>query len=469
MGCHRARPPRERGRTQRSGRSVIEVTPLRPYQLEAIDAVRAEVGKGRRRVCLVLPTGAGKTRTAAEVVRRTVAAGKRVLWFAHRGELVDQAAATLAAQGVIVGAISASAATPPNPYAPVQVATVQTLLARNERPEAALLVADEAHHYVADQFAKVARDYPRAIILGLTATPQRGDGRGLDELFDGLVVGASIRSLTELGHLVRCEILRPPERLKSAELAQHPVDAFLAHAAARPTIVFARGVDLANEYAVDFVARGVSACAIHSETPWAERVRAIEAFRRGALRVLVNVYCLTEGFDVPETSCAIIARGCDAAGTYLQMIGRILRPAPGKTDALLIDLRGVSHDHGAPEDDRVFSLAGIELVEKEVCEHCGTSMPRGGTCPNCRKELPPVQTPQQDIVVGAQLLKFERLREDDDHARAQRLARWLTHAQARGYKPGWAHFKYRAVYGTRPPSAILDQAHAALWQAREAA
>ncbi len=446
-----------------------EVTPLRPYQLEAIDAVRAEVAKGRRCVCLVLPTGAGKTRTAAEVVRRTIAAGKRVLWFAHRGELVDQAAATLAAQGVIVGAISASAATPPNPYAPVQVATVQTLLARNERPEAALLVADEAHHYVADQFGKVARDYPRAIVLGLTATPQRGDGRGLDELFDGLVVGASIRSLTDLGHLVRCEILRPPVRLKPAELAQHPVDAFLAHAAERPTIVFARGVDLANEYAEHFVERGVSACAIHSETPWAERTRATEAFRRGAIRVLVNVYCLTEGFDVPETSCAIIARGCEAAGTYLQMVGRILRPAPGKTDALLIDLRGVSHDHGAPDDERVFSLAGIELVEKVTCEHCGSRMPRGGTCPHCKKELPPLQTPQQDFVTGDKLLKFERLRQDDDRVRSLRLAQWLALARGRGYKQGWAHFKYKAVYGSRPPTAILEQARAALWQGREAA
>ena len=448
---------------------MSEATALRSYQLEAIDAVRAEVGQGRRRVCLVLPTGAGKTRTAAEVVRRTIAAGKRVLWFAHRGELVDQAAATLAAQGIVVGAISASATTPPNPYAPAQVATVQTLLARNERPEAALLVADEAHHYVADQFAKVARDYPRAIVLGLTATPERSDGRGLDELFDGLVVGASIRSLTELGHLVPCVILRPPARLKPGELAQHPVDAFLAHAGERPTIVFARGVELANEYAEAFVAQGVSACAIHSETPWTERLRATNAFRQGAIRVLVNVYCLTEGFDVPETSCAIIARGCDAAGTYLQMVGRILRPAPGKTDALLIDLRGVSHDHGAPEDDRVFSLAGIELVEKVACEHCGTPMPRGGTCPNCKAELAPLQTAQEDVVTGDKLLKFERLRQDDDRVRILRLAQWLGLARGRGYKQGWAHFKYKAVYGEKPPAVILDQARAALWQVTEAA
>lgn len=435
---------------------------LRPYQEDAIDRCGIAM-RAHRRIVLVLPTGGGKTCTGAEIVRRAVAKGRRVLWLAHRAELVDQAVATLTAQGLIVGARSASSAAPPNPYAFVQVATVQTLLARAERPPADLIVADEAHHYVADEWVTLLRDYPDAFVLGLTATPERSDGRGLGELFGGLVVGVTARELTELGALVPCEIMRPAEYLGSGEIAQHPVDAHAAHAGDRRTIVFARSVELAEEYTAAFKMRGVAAATISGEMPWAERSLYLGAFRRGDIRVLVNVFVLTEGFDAPETSCIILARGCSTAGTYLQMIGRALRPAPGKVDALLLDLRGVSHEFGEPADERVFSLSGkgIRLRDSVLyCPVCGRERDPGEGC-ECGWQ-PTGEPMKADTVTGAPLVKYARKRLEGDDDRARTLARWMTVARAKNYRPGWWRRRFEAVYGELPSSDIVAAASAML-------
>jgi superfamily II DNA or RNA helicase len=429
---------------------------LRDYQETALTRVRTAMLTGKRRQVLVLPTGGGKTATASEAVRRAVAGGHQVLWFCHRAELVDQAADTLTRFGLTCGAICPGAQTPPNPYAPVQVATVQTLLARNVRPNARLIVADEAHHYVSDEWITLLNDYPNIPVLGLTATPERSDGRGLGELFDGLVVGATIRQLTETGHLVPCEILRPARPLGPGELAQNPVDAFVTHARDRRTIVFARSVELADEYTAEFRLRGIEARCIHGETPWAERSLYIDAFRRGTIPVLVNVFVLTEGFDAPETSCVILARGCSSAGTYLQMIGRALRPATGKRSALLLDLRGVSHELGEPADERVYSLdgKGIRLRDENVyCPTCGSPREVGEPCPSCGWK-PSVDEARPDRVTGDPLVKFAAKRAEDEDARAATLARWMRTAHEKGYKPGWLRAKYAAVYGA-PPSPDL--------------
>lgn len=433
---------------------------LRDYQLDAIDRVRCA---GARSVCLVLPTGGGKTAVGSDVVRRAVERGRRVLWLAHRAELCDQAASTLSRLGLVVGAISASATTPPNPFASVQVATIQTLLARKIRPEADLVVFDECHHAAAEEFAALVRDYPKAFVLGLTATPERGDGRGLGTMFKSLVVGTTVRELTSAGHLVPCEILRPERMLGPNELAQSPVDAYFEHAGSRLTLVFARNVELANEYTAAFRARGVEARCVHGETPWGERAKVLEAFRAGRVRVLVNVQVLTEGFDAPEASCAILARGCGTAGLYLQIVGRILRSARGKVDALLIDLRGVSHELGRPDDDRVFSLDGRGIRAKDdavYCPVCGALRTPGEGCNACGWQ-PAAEPTKPDSIVNAPLVKYAAKRRESDEDRASTLARWLLDAKTRGYKPGWAFGKYRAVYGGPPSMAIRSAAYGA--------
>ena len=433
---------------------------LRDYQIDTIDRVRVHVKAGRRSVVAVLPTGAGKTRTGAEIVKRVVGNKQRVLWLAHRAELVDQAADTLTAQGLIVGGVSASAQTPPNPFAPVQVATIQTLLARGERPRADLIVFDECHHAIADEFATVVRDYPSALVLGLTATPERSDGRGLGEIFSALVVGVTIRQLTEQGHLVPCEIIRPKRLLESGQIAQSPVDAYVQHASGRRAIVFARSIELAESYAAEFVMRGIVARTISADTPWPERCLYLDAFKRGTVQVLTNVFALTEGLDVPAMSCVILARGFGTSGPYLQAVGRALRPAPGKTDAIVIDLRGVSWELGHPIDDRIYSLdgKGIRLSDSNVyCPVCGAAREIGEPCAACGWK-PSADETKPDKITGDKLEKYAQIRRDDDDRRVARLAKWIAAGNAAGYKKGWAAAKFRAVYGTWPTPALTGAA-----------
>lgn len=439
---------------------------LRDYQQAAIDRVRQAMWQGARRVILCMPTGAGKTRTLGVMVASVVGAGRSVLWLAHRSELVDQAADTLSSLGLTVGAHCSNASTPPNPFAPVQVASVQTLLARNLRPAADMIVADEAHHFAAaaEQWAALLASYPNALIVGATATPERGDGCGLEGVFDAIVVGATVRELTDQGHLVPCQVLRPDKPLAPAELALDPVDAVLEHAPGRRTVLFARSVELAETYAASFRSRGVEARCLTAETPWAERRLYIDAFRRGAISVLTNVFVLTEGFDAPETSCIAIARGCGSAGMYLQMIGRGLRPAPGKRDAVVLDLRGVSHEHGLPEDERTYSLdgRGIQLRDpNSYCPVCGAPKTPGEPCAACGYAPSGEDASKPDHVVGMALKPYHRLREtDDDSKRAMRLAHWLVDARRRGYQYGWAKQKYNAVYGQWPSGRVLSEAMA---------
>lgn len=427
---------------------------LRDYQTNTIDRVRTAVKQNSRSICVVMPTGAGKTRTFAEVARRMAANGRPSLWLAHRAELVDQAYEALRSAGVIVGCISASAMSPPNPFAPVQVATVQTLLARRMRPPAELIVADEAHHYVADEFSSVLQDYPKdTIVIGPTATPERSDGRGLGAMFTRIIVGVRVRELVDQGFLVPSSIIAPRQRLKQGQIAQRPVDAYLEHASGRPTIVFSPSVAQANIHADEFNAKGIVARVITGDMPWAERTLYLEAFRSGQVQVLVNVYVLTEGFDVPATSCVILARGCGTSGTYIQMVGRALRPAPGKKDAVILDLHGVSHMHGHPEDDRKYQLDGRGIlrgddinVAQSYCRVCGAPIEPGTPCDECGTAPKAIAY----SVTGEKLVPYARKRAEGADDRAKTLAKWLGIAKSKGYKTGWAYWKYSAVYGCRP-------------------
>ena len=304
--------------------------------------------------------------------------------------------------------------------------------------------------------------YPDARIVGLTATPERGDGCGLSACFDGIVVGATIKQLTDGGYLVPCEVLRPDKPLAPGEIAQNPVDAYVTHATGRQAVVFARSVALAESYSQEFAMRGIKAHAISAETPWPERRLWISAFRRGSVRVLVNVYVLTEGFDAPEASCCILARGCGSAGMYLQMVGRVLRPAPGKKDAVLIDLRGVSHEHGRPDDDRDFGLDGRGIRLKDAnsyCPVCGAPRTPPDPCESCGYAPSGEDGSKPDRVVGMELKPYQRFREVDDNSkRAERLARWIADARVRGFKDGWWRAKYNAVYGVYPNAGVISEA-----------
>lgn len=438
--------------------------PLRQYQFDAIAGVRAAMKAGKRRVVLVIPTGGGKTRIGADIVRQAVARGSRVLWLAHRTELIDQTARTLIEYGLEVGVLAAASALAVAASAPVQVASIQTLLARSLRPPAELIIWDEAHHASegAEEWASLLDAYAGVAMLGLTATPERGDGRGLAPLFEHIVVGVTTRALTEAGYLAPCEVLRPATLLEPNHLAQSPLDAYRKAANGMQGFLFARTVAEATTYAAEFSAAGIPAVAISAGTKPAERIAALEMFRAGTLKILSNVYIFTEGTDLPQAQVCILARGASSPGIYLQMVGRVLRPYAGKTAAMLIDLRGISHIHGMPEDERTYSLEGkaIALALASPCRVCSAALPGGSyPCGACgympeAGEGDPAATEVDNVA----LVKFARKIAESRAQKWETCLRWVQQAKWKGHKIGYVRHKWRAVYGVELPRTWVMRA-----------
>ncbi|MEK0430306.1 MAG: hypothetical protein RL139_110 [Gemmatimonadota bacterium] len=428
---------------------------LRDYQVSAVNGVRAAMLEGGKRVVLVVPTGGGKTRIGAAIVERSILRGRSVVWLAHRTELIEQTAKTLHDHGLPVGVVAASSAWPIDSAAPIQVCSIQTLLARSHRPRADLLVWDECHHAseAAPSWAALLAAYPDTRTLGLTATPERGDGSGLGPLFDRIVVGTTVRALTADGHLVPCEVSRPERLLKPNQLAREPLDAYLADAPGEQGFLFAKSVDESQRYADQFTAAGIRTVCIHAGTKPDERAVAIELFRQGVVRILANVYIFTEGTDLPQASVCILARGASTAGIYLQMVGRVLRPHRSKKRAMLIDLRGVSHVHMMPEDERAYSLTGKGIAISEVakCRVCSQALgPEGYPCVCGYAPEAGDDASTASVIVNAPMVKYARMIAQGPEQRFQTLVRWLCAADAKGHKRSSVRYKWRHVYGAEP-------------------
>lgn len=339
----------------------------RSYQLSAIRQVRSHFSAGCRSLVLVAPTGSGKTFMGARIARDH----GRVLWVANRRELVSQAAERLRGEFPDVGIVCAGMST--NERAPVVVTSVQTMLERGFSMDCTLVVVDECHHYVADVYRTIFDAHRGCRLLGLTATPERKDGRALGDVFEQLVVAAQYSELIAAGDLVDAVVLRPTEYLRGA-LVSEPVDAYLQHLAGHRAIAFLRSVAESNEFAAKLSQRGVRARHVDALTPHGERDLSVELLRSGAVSVLSNVDVFTEGFDCPEATAVVCGRAYQFAGTMLQAFGRALRPSPGKARAVILDLAGITHIHGLPTEDRSYSLEGKPMaVAGEVVERAAPS------------------------------------------------------------------------------------------------
>jgi DNA repair protein RadD len=437
---------------------------LRDYQLGSYNGVRAAAAAVRR-VCLVIPTGGGKTRVGTFMSLRAAERSFRVAWLTHRTELLDQAADAHAAAGLEVGTIGDRAERPPNPAAAVQICSIQTLVERGLRPDADLVIVDEFHRFAAPTFAAKLAEYPAARIVGLTATPERSDGLGLGTICDRLVVGARIGELVAAGHLVPANLIRPPERLRSGVIAERPVDAYLAYAAGLRCVVFSSTVAVAEKHASEFAARGISVATISGESDPDFRREAFRRLRSGELQVLCNVNVAVEGVDVPEIGAVILARSFGSGGAYLQAIGRALRPVDGKEAAVIVDLTGASHIHGHPEEDRLYSLEGTGIRRASdaaglaYCRVCSAPLPPGVACAECGTAPREQKAPR---VVHAPLeLAARRQAQGVDH-RARNLARWIAEGRARGYKSGRAFAIYAGFYKAKATPDVILAARALL-------
>ena len=358
--------------------------------------VGCEFRAGKRAVLVVSPTGSGKTCMGAMMAARFVATGKRVAWGAHRGELLDQAEATLRSFGLEVGRDGKAAS------APVQLGTFQQWTARGQCPDADVFFPDEAHH-MGDRvgWQMIPRTYKEkgARIIGLTATPARADGRALPD-FDAIVVAAQIHELQARGLLVPLRWRGPGKGLGARKIASEPAEAYREEAAGRCAVVFAPNMNAAQAYVEGFQRDGVRVRLVRGDMRYEERRIALEQHADGRLDVLVNVAVLTEGWDNPRCDCVIVARGCESPALWIQMTGRGLRPYPGKTECVLLDLNGLAHELGRPDAPATYSLEGAgivindaaKLTGERLCKVCKALLPGGEmVCVECGKDhSPPV-------------------------------------------------------------------------------
>lgn len=348
---------------------------LRPYQVEAVEAARAELRAGKKRVLVTCPTGGGKTVLASDIIRSAVEKGRRVLFLAHRRELIHQTADKLRRFGVRYGVIMAGERMALQEAC--QVASIQTLARRDVLKSVDLIFFDEAHHAAAGTYLDVMQRWPNAAVVGLTATPWRLDGKGLGDVFDGHVLARTPRQLRDEGFL--CPVggwayeavdtsgakVKGGDYVASSLAAAamskrvlgDVVEEYVRHTPGRRAVVFAASVEASRRMAELFVAAGVPAEHVDGTTPTPERDATLARLRAGHTLVVCNCNVLTEGFDCPELEVCILARPTLSTAMYLQMVGRVLRPAPGKESARIHDHAGCLAAHGHPYADRDYSPA----------------------------------------------------------------------------------------------------------------
>jgi superfamily II DNA or RNA helicase len=341
----------------------------------------------------------------------------------------------------------------------VQVASVQTLIARDHDADGAtLMVLDECHHFAAPEFQTAI---PAGVyIVGLTATPERGDGVGLHTIMDRLVVVSQIKPLIDAGYLAPVDVICPAERLGTRSIAQRPVDAYRQHGVGQ-FICYSSTIDAATKHAQEFKDEGLRVALITGKTYADVREKALEDFQAGALDGLVNVNVLTEGTDLPCATTAIVARDIGPVSLLMQIAGRVMRKHPGKDRARLLDLHGCTHVHGHPSEDRVYSLDGtgmrrVEGADQSYCRVCGNMITPGNPCDDCGT-APPKPKPMR--VTGDKLVKFDGMRKQPPNVRVENLRKWIAIAQAKGWKKGQPMYKFYAMYGHWPSRAMMEAAY----------
>ena len=410
---------------------------LRDYQEAAVTQVLEHLSVRAPRVLLVSPTGSGKTVTASEIIKRL---DRPLLFLVHRRELLQQAVNTLSRFNIPTGVIMAGVT--PRPEHKVQIASIQTL-ARRDVPASAVIMIDEAHHVTKDNsYGKLLEQLPTAQAVGLTATPWRLDGKGLADLFPVYVSTRSPRQLKEEGHLVPCTgwVFRPIDasavttrggdyvesQLARVELPAtivgDVVTEWLARSHRERTILFACGVEHSKRFVAAFNAAGVPAEHVDGSTPKSERAAILERVRLGVTLVLSNCSVATEGFDLPELSCVILARPTRSDALYLQMVGRVLRPAPGKVSARILDHAGCVEEHGLPYDDRDYSPRANKVkrdpntLPLTQCHQCGVYLDTW-PCSECGAEKPLVNRSSPLINPNAEAVAIEALEADPRSSR----------------------------------------------------
>lgn len=413
----------------------------------------------------------------AEIARRTTKNNNRVMFLIHRKEVLDQAVKTFNEQGVNPSLLTAG--------------MVQTLTRRVDKlPIPNVILVDEAHHALAKSYQRILSKFPKAIVLLFTATPHRTGRTQLDQIADDIIVGQSIHELTEKGFLAPFRYFQPPndfdskllkrsstgdftnesmQQAMSTKIFGHIVKQYKRIADGMQAVVYTYSIDSAVEIARKFNSEGISAIEVDGTTSKEKRDLAMRKFREQEIKILVNVNLFTEGVDLPNVDCVIMARPTASLALYLQFSMRCLNPREGKT-AIIIDHANNFKTFGYPDDDRDWKQAiksgkqknkslltdsGISIV---TCDYCfavvKASEVKNGRCPICGKPIKVHEAkPVSDVdlveatkerqrlikkIVKKQLLKKVA---NKTVSELHSLKELQAYAKLHGYKPGWAWFQ----------------------------
>ena len=454
---------------------------LRDYQLRAVEAVRDSFRAGKRRPLLVAPTGAGKTVIFSYITHNASQKGLRTTILVHRAELLTQTHKALERMNVPHGLVAAGKT--PNPTHVVQVASVQTLVRRLDKfttPD--LIIVDEAHHATAGSWQKVIDAYPSAKVLGVTATPQRLDGKGLSNAFDDLIRGPEVMDLISQGWLCRPVYYAPSTvDMSGAKTtggdynradAEHRVDKptitgdavthYQRLCPGVPAVAFCTSIKHAEHVAQAFNAAGYKAAVLDGNLDPVERAARVHALANGRLHILTSCDIISEGFDLPLVTTAILLRPTQSLSLHLQQVGRVLRPAPGKDRAFILDHVGNCLRHGLAEEVRDWSLDGAKKRKKKdaaddvtphrQCPACFAVHLPAPICPMCQHVYEvKARTPEQvagdlhQLQVDMEALRALKAKKQEQ-GKAQTLEQLIALGKARGYKnpTAWARHLYNA-------------------------
>ena len=413
----------------------------------------------------------------AEIARRTTKNNNRVMFLIHRKEVLNQAIETFRNQGVNPDLLIAG--------------MVQTLTRRVDKlPIPNVILVDEAHHALAKSYQRILNKFPQAIVLLFTATPHRTGRQQLDQIADDIIVGQSIHELTDKGFLAPFRYFQPPndfdskllkrgstgdftnesmQEAMSTRIFGHIVKQYKRIAKGMQAVVYTYSIDSAHKIAAEFNEAGITARSVNGKTPQDMRDHIVKMFRDQRIKILVNVNLFTEGVDLPNVDCVIMARPTASLALYLQFSMRCLNPRPGKT-AIIIDHANNFKQFGYPDDDRDWKQAiksgkqksktllkdpGLSIV---TCDYCfavvKASEVKDGKCPICGKsikvhEAKPVSDVDLVEATRERKAKIKKIIQDQAMtnivdkpvSELKSLSELQAYARLHGYKSGWAWYQ----------------------------
>jgi superfamily II DNA or RNA helicase len=446
---------------------------LRPYQNQLANDIRGAFGSGANRPLAVSPTGSGKTVLFSYITSQVLKRGSRVIIIAHRREILDQISATLKRVGVPHGFIQAGKSTSTQP---AMVASIQTLARRLDTiPAPDLVIIDEAHHSVSKSYVQMFAAWPTAKFIGVTATPERLDGKGLGVMFDRMVMGPSVQWLIDNGFLAQPVYYAPREavdlsqvhtiagdfdRSETEEIVDTPritgdaVTHYVRFCNRQRAVAFCISVAHAQHVADTFNSCGIPSASIDGTLDPEVRKQRVEDLTAGKILVLTSCELISEGFDLPAVNAAILLRPTQSLSMHLQQVGRALRPYPGKVNAIILDHVGNCLRHGLAEQERDWDLSGREkrlkkssLVETKQCSKCFAIF-AGTVCPQCGSQREIAAREIEEVDGELQRLSIEDISKKREERREEGKCKTLDDfralAKQRGYKLGWAFFRWQA-------------------------